>query len=178
VTQNITVEPASAPTFDSIPAGITISYEDAEDYVTQIGSLTYSNGETGPCAITGVAQPQITEDYNQSGGSIIVTWEVSTGCGYTLSHTMVVTVEPIISSTGEVFKNSIQIGPNPVSQGASIRILNESREFNYELLRCDGQNAITGRTVKGNIPAPNVPGVYFLCLVFGSEFQVHKIVVQ
>ncbi|NNF36336.1 MAG: T9SS type B sorting domain-containing protein, partial [Saprospiraceae bacterium] len=91
-TQMVEVIPPQQADFLNKPQDFAVSCIDAESLI--FDELTYSNGESGNCQISGTVPPAITEDYNACGGYIYVTWEVANLCDYTISHTQTITVNP------------------------------------------------------------------------------------
>ncbi len=101
VTQTITVNPAPAPTIQNVPADVTI---DCDDPLPALNDLTYDNGLTGTCQITG------TVSGTQSGtidpcviSTIIYTWSGNDICGNPLTPvTQTITVNP---APAPIFQN-------------------------------------------------------------------------
>ena len=78
-TRTIDVLPAPAPeiVLPSLPSSLTC--EEADNY--NAPNATYSNNaRTDECSISGTTPGVIVEDYDECGGSITITWTVSTGC--------------------------------------------------------------------------------------------------
>ncbi|WP_235298837.1 HYR-like domain-containing protein [Portibacter marinus] len=91
--QIITVERASSPVFTDIPADVTLSCEDAESF-TAI-DLQYTNDETGTCEIAGVVTPVVDRNYDACGGSIVVTWEQTVDCDYSIIAVQNISVDSL-----------------------------------------------------------------------------------
>ncbi|MBO6607093.1 T9SS type A sorting domain-containing protein [Psychroserpens sp.] len=89
--QIITVEPAPMAAFDEVD-DITISCEEANVY--QAGSLGYTNGGTGACEISGIAQGELSGEYNECGGTLYVDWSFTDNCERTITAQQVITVLP------------------------------------------------------------------------------------
>ncbi|MCB0654722.1 MAG: gliding motility-associated C-terminal domain-containing protein [Saprospiraceae bacterium] len=99
--QSIRVNPAPAPTFTapSLPA---ITCSAAASYTPP--TLTYTNGQSGNCLISGSANGTITSSsFNAcSGGTISISWTAS-GCGWgPITQTGTVTVNPAPAATWSV----------------------------------------------------------------------------
>ena len=91
--QTIRVNPAPAPSFSS-PSIAAISCATAASYTPP--TLTYTNGQSGNCLISGSANATITaSSFNAcSGGTISLSWTAS-GCGWgPITQTATVTVNP------------------------------------------------------------------------------------
>src|SRR5690606_4510246 len=84
--QTITVEPAPAPAFVTLPVDETIECNEAAGYVAALTALAYTNGETDACEISGTVQPMIVEDWDECGGTITITWDTVVVCDYPLTH--------------------------------------------------------------------------------------------
>ena len=89
--QNVTVDPAAPATFDSAPADVTITCDEADD---PIPTLSYTNNQSGVCLISGNAIPTVTGGYDLCGGEFTVTWEFIDNCDREISHTQIITVDP------------------------------------------------------------------------------------
>ena len=87
----ITVLPAPAAEFEAVE-DMTITCEEAN--VFQAGSLSYTNGGTGVCEISGSVQGQATPSYDECGGSILVSWTYTDDCERTITANKTVTVLP------------------------------------------------------------------------------------
>ncbi|MFK8009337.1 MAG: hypothetical protein AB8H03_23450, partial [Saprospiraceae bacterium] len=106
--QNVVVTPASDPMFTNMPPDMTINC--GEPFPNPI-NLTYTNNETGSCAITGTVPATITSNGN---GGMNYTWTFTNPCNnFTITHTQVIdqtpspdiTINPtqVIFCEGEVF---------------------------------------------------------------------------
>ena len=92
-TQTITVLPAPKAEFLSLPEDMTLSCADADNY--QIPYLAYSNGVSqGACALNGEVPGVLTGEFDKCGGELQITWSFADECGYEISHTQTITVEP------------------------------------------------------------------------------------
>jgi hypothetical protein len=108
-TVTLTVLPAVAPTF-TVPnveevtmtcyqAGLVAQNLESPEFLTTLRG-SYSNGETGGCAISGDIIPTITQNWNAcEGGTIVFVWDVTTECGYSYSKTVTITVTPTTEPT-------------------------------------------------------------------------------
>lgn len=90
--QTITVTPVPQAQFVSPPASITVT---CANIPTSAPILTYTNGLTGSCAITGSVAPVTTGTADLCGGTITNTWEFTDPCGRVTQHVQVITVTPV-----------------------------------------------------------------------------------
>ncbi len=91
--QMVTVEPVSEASFVNPPANITLNCEEGQIFTPQ--TLTYTNEGTGNCVIEGTIDPISDGTLDLCGNSVTYTWDFSDVCGRSISHTQMVTVEPI-----------------------------------------------------------------------------------
>ncbi len=98
VTQTITVNPAPAPTIQNVPPAITINCDDA---LPALNDLTYDNGLTGTCQITGTVSGTQSGTIDPCGISTITyTWSGNDICGNPLTPvTQTITVNPAPAPT-------------------------------------------------------------------------------
>ncbi|MBR9847046.1 MAG: hypothetical protein GYB35_13495, partial [Algicola sp.] len=89
--KQLKVDPAPSPTLDEAN-DFTLSCSDADAY--QAGSLGYSNGLEGLCNISGSLNPVQTNNFDECGGTITVTWDGEDACGTPLSASQTITVDP------------------------------------------------------------------------------------
>ncbi|MBX2928179.1 MAG: hypothetical protein KF852_10120 [Saprospiraceae bacterium] len=90
--RTITVQPAPAASFVSLPGDITISCSQAPPAPS---SLNYSNGQMGACLISGSVTSQITGSFTAcAGGTFTETWAFGDACDRTISHSRTITVQP------------------------------------------------------------------------------------
>ncbi|WP_157717189.1 T9SS type A sorting domain-containing protein [Formosa sp. Hel1_31_208] len=89
--KEVTVEPAPMAEFEQVD-GFEITCEEANTF--QAGSLTYSNGGTGACEISGSVTGEATPDYDECGGVILVNWTYTDDCNRTITASNTVTVLP------------------------------------------------------------------------------------
>lgn len=117
--QNVAIEPAAPPVFTSLPdEDIAL---DCDEVPNVIPVLSYDNGETGTCNISGSVPGFQTGTYDECGGSINFTWTITDECGTTLSFTQFVEINPapdpiwlnpppdITISCGEDFPDPVQL---------------------------------------------------------------------
>ncbi len=90
----ITVDAASAPTV-SLPSGLPTSLDCASaDGFTSAADATYSNNESGSCAISGNISATITPNYTAcNGGSITIDYNDTDACGNLVTAQHVITVD-------------------------------------------------------------------------------------
>jgi len=87
----ITVNPPPMADFVSMPADITV---DCNSIPPPADPLDYTNNESGICLIEGTEDPDIDEDYDACGGTIINTWAFEDDCGRSIEHVQTITVNP------------------------------------------------------------------------------------
>ncbi len=92
-TQNITIEPAPQPAFINLPADTTLTCEEAEVFV--IPDLSYTNGQTGACEISGSVPGVLNGSFDVCGGTQSVTWEFTDSCGNMISYTQNITIDQV-----------------------------------------------------------------------------------
>ena len=90
-TKQLKVAPAPAPTLDPV-SNSELSCSAADDY--QASALNYSNGLEGDCNISGSIPPVQTNNFDECGGTITVTWDGEDICGNALSASKTITVAP------------------------------------------------------------------------------------
>jgi hypothetical protein len=88
--RTITVNPAPAAVFAAV-SDITIDCNAAPPVGT---SLSYTNGETGTCAINGSVTGTISGTYDECGGSYTESWSFLDACGRTINASRTITVSP------------------------------------------------------------------------------------
>ncbi len=92
-TQNILVEPAPSPIFIDPPADLTLDCGE-DNYVAT--DLSYSNGLSGTCEISGTASPMVVVN----GDVSTITWEFLDPCSNDLisaSHTVTSSLAPLLN---------------------------------------------------------------------------------
>ena len=89
--QEITVLPASEASFSQLPADMTVA---CSDVPVLIPSISYTNGESGTCEISGAVQAVVSGTFDYCGGSVIYTWNFTDDCGRPITHEQTLTVEP------------------------------------------------------------------------------------
>ncbi len=88
--RTITVEPAAVATF-APTSDISIACGSAPPAPSD---LSYTNGETGACEISGSVTSTINGSYTECGGTYTETWTFTDNCGRTIDATRTITVEP------------------------------------------------------------------------------------
>ncbi|MDX1409084.1 MAG: hypothetical protein R3330_13140, partial [Saprospiraceae bacterium] len=91
--QQITVLPAPTPTFIDPPQDITISCNEAANLTAP--GLSYNNGLSGSCEISGSAEGILSGNFDICGGQLQINWSYVDPCGEILQHTQFVEVEPV-----------------------------------------------------------------------------------
>ena len=91
-TQILTVDPAPIAGWVNPPADVTISCNEAD--TLNPPRLQYTNSGSGSCLIEGFADPQVTPNFTECGGSIEVRWQFTDICGNPIEHIQNITVEP------------------------------------------------------------------------------------
>ena len=90
-TQNVNVLPAPQAAFLNPPADVTVDCAQADGLPT---TLSYTNGETGNCSISGNAIASQSGNYDACGGTLIFFWNYTDACGRTITHSQNITVQP------------------------------------------------------------------------------------
>lgn len=100
-----TVSVAEAPeaSFESTPGNITIACAAAPP---PSSSLSYDNGGTGTCAITGSVTGLISGSHNTCGGAYLEEWTFTDNCGRTITTSRTITVDP---APGAAFETTSDI---------------------------------------------------------------------
>lgn len=91
-TQTITIEPIPVPIFEAAD-NVTVSCEMFPE-ASFLPPLTYTNGKTGSCLISGTAIPTRVVDTTACMGTVTYTWSVTDVCMRTTTKTQIYTVEP------------------------------------------------------------------------------------
>lgn len=89
--QNVTIELAPEATFTNPPAPATV---DCNNVPPSPPSLSYNNGASGICAISGSVPGIQSGVYTECGGSITYSWTFTDVCNRPISHSQVITVNP------------------------------------------------------------------------------------
>jgi len=89
--QVITVDPALAPVFSNLPDDATILCSDPNP---AFDDLQFTNMDMGTCLIEGMVSPDVQDNTNECGGTIISTWEFEDECGRIISHAQTINVDP------------------------------------------------------------------------------------
>lgn len=90
--QTINVDPAPPASFMNPPADITITCAQANNLT--IPSLSYDNGLSGSCEISGMVNGNQTGTYNACGGTLTQSWEFTDNCGRTINESRSIVVTP------------------------------------------------------------------------------------
>ncbi|MEZ4911530.1 MAG: hypothetical protein R2774_11805 [Saprospiraceae bacterium] len=92
-TQILNILPPDIAQLSSLPQDMTVTCPNkpADDFLPV---LTYDNGMTGDCAITGSITPTREDNIVDCAGTITLTWEVTDPCNRVIAHTQVITVLP------------------------------------------------------------------------------------
>src|SRR5205814_1220411 len=96
----ITVTPAPAPTFAAV-SNITV----ACGAIPAPSSLSYTNGGTGSCLISGTATSTQTAAPPACGGTVTETWTAIDVCGRTITTSRTITVTPAPAPTFAAISN-------------------------------------------------------------------------
>src|SRR5690606_25836501 len=89
--QNITIEEAPEPFFVNPPGDTTLTCGEASTFVIQ--DLSYTNGESGVCEISGTVPGVLDGTFNICGGAQTITWTFTDSCGHTITHVQNITIE-------------------------------------------------------------------------------------
>ena len=92
-TQTVNVDPPLVAQWINPPADITVASCDNFDF-DNLPMLTYNNGQSGDCAITGSAEAVRTGSITDCQGAYVYTWTFSDNCNRTITHTRTVNVVP------------------------------------------------------------------------------------
>ncbi|OUS01871.1 hypothetical protein A9Q86_04275, partial [Flavobacteriales bacterium 33_180_T64] len=87
----ITVDPAPIAEFEEVQ-DMEITCEEAN--VFEAGSLSYTNGGTGVCEISGSVQGELSGAYTECGGTLEIDWTYTDDCQRTITAKKVITVLP------------------------------------------------------------------------------------
>jgi hypothetical protein len=90
-TQNVTVTPILPPVFINPPGNIVVN---CDAVPSGPGDLSYQNGDTGSCSLSGSVAGTISGTANQCGGVITYTWEFTDQCMNEIEHVQTITVNP------------------------------------------------------------------------------------
>ena len=90
--QNITIDPAPQAAFVNPPADITLTWDDAQNFV--INDMAYTNNETGSCEISGQVPGVLAGTFDECGGSQTVTWTFTDDCNRTITYVQTITIDP------------------------------------------------------------------------------------
>jgi gliding motility-associated-like protein len=91
--QTVTVVPILEASFVNPPGNVTISCDELQTFVPTV--LSYTNGDSGNCLIEGTIDPVGDGTLDTCGNSVTYTWEFTDQCNRTITHSQIVTVDPI-----------------------------------------------------------------------------------
>ncbi|MEM9545514.1 MAG: gliding motility-associated C-terminal domain-containing protein [Bacteroidota bacterium] len=91
--QTVTVEPIPEAVFINPPGNVSIDCNELQSFVP--ATLAYSNGQTGNCLIEGTVDPTSDGMLDTCGNSVTYTWDFTDQCGRAITHSQIVTVDPI-----------------------------------------------------------------------------------
>jgi len=115
--QSINVDPAPEPAFTNLPpASVTLA---CEDIPATVPNLSYTNGATGNCAISGSVQGFQSGSFDACGGNLTYTWTFTDECGFMISYAQEIEVLPAaepdwIDPPSDVVLNCGDEFPEPV----------------------------------------------------------------
>ncbi|MBK7429181.1 MAG: hypothetical protein IPI60_20230, partial [Saprospiraceae bacterium] len=90
--QTITIDPAPQAAFVNPPADVTLTCDDAQNFV--VNTLAYTNNETGSCEISGSVPGTLAGTFDECGGSQTITWTFTDDCGRNITHVQTITIDP------------------------------------------------------------------------------------
>jgi hypothetical protein len=90
--QTITIDPAPPAAFINPPGDTMLNCATAQGYVIQ--DLSYTNGATGTCMISGTVPGVLTGSVDGCDGVQTVTWTFTDNCGNTITHVQNLTIDP------------------------------------------------------------------------------------
>ncbi|MCK8482068.1 T9SS type A sorting domain-containing protein, partial [Psychroserpens algicola] len=96
--KTITVLPAPAAEFDEVE-NMEITCQEANSF--EPGSLSYTNGGTGACEISGSVQGELSGTFNECGGTLEVDWTYTDDCQRTITAKRTITVLPAAAAEFE-----------------------------------------------------------------------------
>jgi hypothetical protein len=88
--QTVTVEPIEEAAFVNPPADVTIDCDELQTFTPAV--LTYTNGGSGACLISGTVDPVGDGTLDICGNSVTYTWEYTDLCDRLITHMQTVTV--------------------------------------------------------------------------------------
>jgi hypothetical protein len=78
--------------FVNPPADIILTCDEAQNL--PIADLSYTNGATNACEISGTVPGLLTGSFDECGGVQMITWTFTDVCGRTITHTQTITIDP------------------------------------------------------------------------------------
>ncbi|MFN8320900.1 MAG: gliding motility-associated C-terminal domain-containing protein [Saprospiraceae bacterium] len=95
-TQTLDVNAVAIAAFINPPADITLNC--ADQLPTNL-NLSYSNGGTAPCLISGSVAADVDENYTPcNGGTVTYTWTFTDVCDRTITHVRTITINPLVQA--------------------------------------------------------------------------------
>ena len=91
------MEPIPEAVFINPPGNVSIDCDELQTFVP--ATLTYSNGQSGNCLIEGTVNPTDDGMLEICGNSVTYTWEFTDQCGRTITHSQIVTTDPIAEAS-------------------------------------------------------------------------------
>jgi len=192
--QIVTIEEAPEATFTSPPSDITV---DCADVGAAPPSLTYTNSQSGICAISGSTPAIQSGVFDQCGGDITYTWTFTDICNRTITHTQNVTINPAADPSFVDFPADMTLDCgedfpiNPTldytngesttceiagSVIATTTTTGNITEYNWEFTNlCNGTTIMHTQNVTG-VPTPDItisPIAATVCL--GEDFDLSSI---
>jgi len=181
-------------TFTSPPSDITV---DCADVGAAPPSLTYTNSQSGICAISGSTPAIQSGVFDQCGGDITYTWTFTDICNRTITHTQNVTINPAADPSFVDFPADMTLDCgedfpiNPTldytngesttceiagSVIATTTTTGNITEYNWEFTNlCNGTTIMHTQNVTG-VPTPDItisPIAATVCL--GEDFDLSSI---
>ncbi|MDF1697996.1 MAG: gliding motility-associated C-terminal domain-containing protein [Saprospiraceae bacterium] len=89
--RNVNVAPAPPAEYVNPPADIVV---DCDNVNGVPAVLSYTNGETGVCQISGTSIAVVSGGFNECGGELVYTWSFVDDCGRPITHSQSITVNP------------------------------------------------------------------------------------
>ncbi|MBK8370957.1 MAG: gliding motility-associated C-terminal domain-containing protein [Saprospiraceae bacterium] len=89
--QIVSVTPIAPPVFQNPPQNVTVNCDQVPSGPTD---LSYTNGDTGSCSLSGSVSGTISGTSNACGGNILYTWQFTDQCNNTIQHIQTITVNP------------------------------------------------------------------------------------
>jgi hypothetical protein len=90
--QTITIDPAPQAAFVNPPVDITLTCDEAQNFV--VTNLSYTNNEVGACEISGDVPGTLAGTFDECGGVQTITWTYTDDCSRTITHVQTITIDP------------------------------------------------------------------------------------